>query len=62
MKTEYITRTKIIANDGMILTNGINYGKVIFLSQSENPYDYHEITESEYNKILEEQEKSNEPM
>lgn len=59
VNTEYITRTKITASDGMVLTNGTNYGKIIFLSETESPFQYYEIPESEYQEILEEKEKDN---
>lgn len=62
MQTEYITRTKITASEGMILTNGEIYGKEIFLSQTDVPYNYYEITEAEYETIMAEQEKANEPI
>jgi hypothetical protein len=52
MTTEYITRTKITASEGMILTNGITYGTVIFLAPTETAYDYHEIPMSEYEAML----------
>ncbi len=56
MKTDYLTRIKITADEGMVLTNGTNFGKIVYLAQTESPYDYHEITEAEYEKILEEQQ------
>lgn len=56
MTTEYITRTKLIAGEGMVLTNGTNYGKIIFLSDTESSYNYHEIPESEYEEILKKEE------
>ena len=62
MQTEYITRVKLTASDGMWLTNGETYGKEIFLSQTDNPYNYREITEAEYEAIMAEQEKANEPI
>lgn len=52
MLKETITRIKLTATDGMILTNGSEYGKVIFLGDTASPEDYHEITEVEYNEIL----------
>jgi hypothetical protein len=61
MTTEYITRTKLIAGEGMVLTNGTNYGTVIFLAEGESAYDYREITKSEYEAILDEQAKENMP-
>lgn len=57
MTTEYITRTKLIAGEGMVLTNGKNYGTVIFLAEGESPYDYHEIPKSEYEAMLAEEAK-----
>lgn len=62
MTTEYITRTKLIAGEGMVLTNGTNYGTVIFLAEGESPYDYHEIPNSEYEAMLTEEEAKNNPM
>lgn len=62
MTTEYITRTKLIAGEGMVLTNGTNYGTVIFLAEGESSYDYHEITKSEYEAKLAEEEAKNNPM
>jgi hypothetical protein len=61
MTTEYITRTKLTAGEGMVLTNGTNYGTVIFLAEGESAYDYREITKSEYEAILDEQAKENMP-
>ena len=52
MRTETITRTKIIASTGMILTNGEIYGKEIFLAEGASASDYHEITRAEYDAIL----------
>ena len=62
MQTEYITRVKLTASEGMVLTNGSTYGKTIYLASTESPYDYREITDAEYEQILEEQEKANEPI
>lgn len=52
MRTETITLTKIIASEGMILTDGKTYGKEIFLAEGASASDYHEITRAEYDAIL----------
>jgi hypothetical protein len=57
MKTETITRIKLTASEGMILTDGKNYGKIIYLAEGVSPYNYHEIPESEYIAILEEEDR-----
>ena len=62
MQTEYITLTKIVAGEGMVLTNGEVYGKEIYLSNTDSSYNYCEIPESEYQRILEEQERANQPI
>ena len=49
-------RTVLKAKQGYIYTNGIDYGKIIYLANGVNAEDYHEISEEEYNKILEEQD------
>ena len=51
MKTEEITINKIIADEGMILTDGKTYGKVIFLGADRKAEEFHEITQEEYDEI-----------
>lgn len=58
MKTETITRIKLTASEGMILTDGENYGKIIFLADGKSPDNFHEITEAEYEEIM----RQNEPI
>jgi hypothetical protein len=48
----------IVANKGKILTNGEIYGRVIFLADGTSEEGFYEITEAEYQKILEEQEQT----
>ena len=52
MKKEIITRIKITASEGMVLTNGTTYGTVIFLAEGQTGDEYYEITETEYKEIL----------
>lgn len=56
MKIETITRQKLIANEGMILTDGKTYGSEIFLAEGASTDAYYEITREEYEQILLEQE------
>ena len=52
MKKETITRIKLTASEGHVLTNGENYGKVVYLAQGDDGEKWYEITEEEYNEIL----------
>lgn len=51
MEMETITRIKLTSTDGMILTNGETFGRVIYLASGETADNWHEITEEEYNEI-----------
>lgn len=44
------------ARSGYVLTNGEAYGKEIYLGSNDKPENWHEITEEEYNKIIENNE------
>ena len=44
-------RTVLTASDGMILTNGENIGKIVFLGEHDSPGNWHEITESEAERL-----------
>ena len=45
-------RIKMIASEGMILTDGEIYGREIFLSIGDSTDRWTEITEAEYSEIL----------
>lgn len=46
-------RIIITARDGFILTDGEIYGVQIYLAVNKSPSDFYEITEEEYNKLME---------
>jgi hypothetical protein len=50
-------RIVIYAEEGKVLTNGTIYGKQIFLAETEKADSFHEITDAEYQAVLEEQTK-----
>ena len=52
MITTKIELVKLVAADGMILTNGEAFGKEVYLGKNDNPENWHEITEEEYEAIL----------
>lgn len=52
MKKETITRVKLTAADGMILTNGKSYGRVVFLSVNDSAENWYEITEAEVQETI----------
>lgn len=41
-------RIVLYADDGMVLTNGTDYGKVIWLAEGTDSAAYGQITEAEY--------------
>lgn len=51
-------RIVLYAEDGKVLTNGTEYGTVIYLADGVSAFDYYEITQDEYNAILEQQKKN----
>ena len=52
MKTETIEIKKLVASDGMTLTNGQAYGKIIYLGVNDREENWREITNAEYEKIV----------
>lgn len=54
MKSEIITTTVLKADEGKILTDGEVYGKIIYLAKNRSAEEFHEISETEYNEIMEE--------
>lgn len=50
---------KIYASEGMRLTNGVIFGKVIDLGAGDSADNYREITDAEYNKLIEISEQDN---
>ena len=59
MKQETIVRIKLIASEGMILTNGETYGTEVYLGSGDSPDNWRETTEAEYNEIQKESEAFN---
>ena len=57
MKKEVGTRIKLTAGEGCVLTDGENYGCVVFLALGDEGEKWQEIREEEYGKILAEKER-----
>lgn len=49
------TRVILYADNGKILTDGETYGRQIFLAEGRTSDSFYEITEEEYNQIMEAQ-------
>lgn len=49
------SRTVLYADDGYVLTNGEIYGKTLFLADSASASDFYEITDEEYQAVLDAQ-------
>lgn len=47
MKRETLKSIKLTADDGMTLTNGETFGKVVYLAAGADPDNWREITDSE---------------
>lgn len=51
-------RTVLYADEGTVLTNGTDYGTVIWLAEGVCPDSYHAISRAEYDAIMAAQEVS----
>ena len=54
IKTKTVELRILTAADGMVLTNGETYSSVggkVYLGVNDNPDNWHEITEEQYNAI-----------
>lgn len=49
-------RITLYADDGMILTDGEIYGKIIHLAEDKDKDSFYEITEEEFNNLIEKAE------
>jgi hypothetical protein len=54
-------RTILTASEGHILTDGESFGRIVYLASGDDGSKWYEITEAEYNKILEEKERNEMP-
>jgi hypothetical protein len=52
MITTKIELVKLVAADGMILTNGEAFGKEVYLGENDKPENWHEIAEEEYENLI----------
>lgn len=50
------TKITLIADEGMILTDGEHFGKTVYLPSGKDGSAWHEITEEEYSAIMAEKE------
>ena len=51
-------RTILYADEGKVLTNGEVYGKQIYLADGVTAADFYEITDAEYEEIINQEEKN----
>ena len=54
-------RKTLNASEGHIFTDGENYGRVVYLAQGVDGSKWYEITDEEYQRILEEKERNTMP-
>ena len=53
MTQEIITRLKLTASEGMALTNGEAFGKVVYLGKNDSADNWHEIPDEEAQALQE---------
>lgn len=46
-----MAQIKLVATEGMILTDGKTYGKEVFLGSGDSPDNWYEIMEEEYQRM-----------
>lgn len=51
-------RQILIANKGMVLTDGETYGKKIYLAEGKSAENYREITDEQYWELMAESEEA----
>lgn len=51
-------RTVLYADEGTVLTNGTDYGTIIWLAEGVSPDSYYPIPMAEYEKIMAEREEN----
>lgn len=49
-----MNRLKMVATEGMILTNGETYGTEVYLGTGDSADNWHEISRAEYERIMQE--------
>ncbi|MBO5078105.1 MAG: hypothetical protein J6B67_00290 [Oscillospiraceae bacterium] len=55
MEQEIIELRKLTAAEGMMLYNGESFGKEVYLGRQDSPENWREITEAEYEALLQAQ-------
>lgn len=58
MTQETITRIKLIAAEGMTLTNGKTFGKEVYLGSGDKTENWQEITDAEAEEMKKAQEET----
>lgn len=53
-------RVRLVATEGMLLTNGQLYGSLVFLGSGDSPDNWWEITEAEAKHKMKQEEMQNE--